>query len=371
MKKILVTGSSGFMGRNLIERLRRMPEYGVLRFDVDEAEETLNEWLTEADVVFHLAGVNRPEREEEFAAGNTELTMRIVARLMARSEKPMLVLASSIQAALDNPYGRSKRKAEDAVEEYGAVGGSAVIFRLPNVFGKWSRPNYNSAVATFCYNIARDLDVTVSDPDHSVDLLYIDDVVSAFCDLLEEEPGIGTRRIAAAPVTSITLGALVEEIRSMRAIDAAMLLPDMADRFRRALFATYTSFMPEQDLAHHLATKEDHRGTLAEFLKSPHCGQIFISRTKPGCVRGNHYHDTKVEKFLVLAGQAVIRLRQIAGTAVLSFSVSGSEFRVVDIPPGYTHSIENTGHDHLVTLFWSSEVFAPDAPDTQVMPVLD
>lgn len=370
MKKILVTGSAGFMGRNLIERLRRTPEYDIMKFDVNDTEDALRGCLAEADAVFHLAGVNRPVHEEDFVAGNTGLTMRIVAGLLERKEKPMLVLASSTQATLDNPYGRSKRKAEDAVEEYGGVGGNAVIVRLPNVFGKWSRPNYNSAVATFCHSIARDLEVTMSDPEHSIDLLYIDDVVAAFCGMIDDTPHIGTRRIAIAPVTSIQLGALVEEIRRMRALRTENRLPDMSDRFRRALYATYLSFLPEDGFAYTLAKKEDHRGVLAEFLKSPHCGQIFISRTKPGHIRGNHYHDTKVEKFLVLAGRAVIRFRQTAGSDVLSYRVSGADMSVVDIPPGYTHSIENTGEDELVVLFWSSEVFAPEAADTHPLPVL-
>jgi UDP-2-acetamido-2,6-beta-L-arabino-hexul-4-ose reductase len=352
------------MGKNLIERLRRTPEYTVLQFDVTETEETLGAFLKEADVVFHLAGVNRPDHEDAFITGNSDLTMRIVARLVERKDKPLLVLASSIQAAMDNPYGRSKRKAEDALEEYGAVGGDAVIIRLPNVFGKWSRPNYNSAVATFCHNIARGLEITISDRDRIVELIYIDDVVDAFAGLIDEPAQIGTRRIAVGPVTPISLGALVDEIHRIHDIRAGHVLPDMDDRFRRALYATYLSFLPENDFAYGLVKKEDQRGALAEFLKSPRFGQIFVSHTKPGSVRGNHFHDTKVEKFFVLAGDAMIRFRHIADDDVVSYPVSGTDFRVVDIPPGYTHSIENVGDQDLVVLFWSSEVYTPTAPDT-------
>ncbi len=364
MKKILVTGSAGFMGKNLIDRLRRMPEYAVLQFDAADSEDTLDAYCKEADVIFHLAGVNRPEKEDEFIAGNADLTFRIVARLIERERKPTLLLASSIQAALDNPYGRSKRKAEDALEEYGGVGGDAVIMRLPNVFGKWSRPNYNSAVATFCHRIVRGLDVTIADPERILDLVYIDDVVSAFVGLIEGAGHLGTRRISVGPVTSITLGALVAEIHRMQHIRAGSVLPDMETRFRRELYATYLSFLPEDNFAYDLLKKEDQRGVLAELLKSPHFGQLFVSRTKPGYVRGNHYHDTKVEKFCVLAGDAIIRFRNVYDDALLSYPVTVRDFRVVDIPPGYSHSIENAGEEELVVLCWSSEVHAPESPDT-------
>jgi UDP-2-acetamido-2,6-beta-L-arabino-hexul-4-ose reductase len=370
MKTILVTGSAGFMGRNLTEYFRRKEDVRLLRFDMTDTEETLNEHLKAADAVFHLAGVNRPMQEEEFMTGNAGLTMRVVARLLEREDKPLLVLASSIQAALDNPYGRSKRQAEQALEEYGAVGGDAVIARLPNVFGKWSRPNYNSAVATFCYNIARNLDISVTDPERVLELVYIDDVVAAFDALVDEPHQPGLRRIAVGPVTAITLDALVKELLQMRDIRAGLLLPDFEDKFRRALYATYISFLPENEFAYGLQKREDHRGALAELLKSPHFGQLFVSRTNPGFVRGNHFHHTKVEKFCVLEGDAVIRFRQVTNGSVLSYPVSGTEFRVVDIPPGYTHSIENVGTRELVVLFWASEVFDLQATDTYPLAVM-
>ena len=369
-KTILVTGSDGFMGRNLIEALNRIPDISVLKFDIVEKEEPLFSHLEIADIVFHLAGVNRPEREEEFTEGNADFTKRIVGRLLKREKKPMLVMSSSIQAALENPYGRSKRKAEEALEEYGAAGGNAVIFRLPNVFGKWSRPNYNSAVATFCHNIARGLDITISDPKRVVELIYIDDVVKAFIGLLQEPVYQGARHCSAGPVKSITLKELADELFRIRDIRTGLFLPDMNDRFRRALNATYLSFLPENSFGYQLVKREDQRGSLAELLKSPHFGQIFVSRTKPGFVRGNHYHNTKVEKFCVLEGEAIIRFRHISGDNVLPYHVKGEEFRVVDIPPGYTHSIENVGTSDLVVLFWSSEVFDPNVPDTCALPVI-
>jgi UDP-2-acetamido-2,6-beta-L-arabino-hexul-4-ose reductase len=370
MKTILVTGSDGFIGRNLIEALNRIPEITVLKFDIVEKEESLFSHLETADIVFHLAGVNRPEREEEFTKGNADFTKRIVEYLLQRKKKPVLVLSSSIQAALDNPYGRSKRKAEEVLEEYGAAGGNAIIFRLPNVFGKWSRPNYNSAVATFCHNIAHGKDITISNPKNIVELIYIDDVVKAFAELLTDSSQSGTRHITPGPITKITLEELTNELYRMRNLRTELLLPDMNDRFRKSLYATYLSFLPTDKFDYKLVKHEDQRGSLAELLKSSHFGQIFISRTKPGVTRGNHYHDTKVEKFCVVEGQAIIRFRHISSDEVLSYSVKGEEFKVLDIPPGYTHSIENVGTRDMVVLFWSSELFNPNIPDTYSLPVL-
>jgi UDP-2-acetamido-2,6-beta-L-arabino-hexul-4-ose reductase len=370
MKTILVTGSDGFMGRNLIEALDRIPDMTVLKFDIAGNQESLYAHLDTADVVFHLAGVNRPEREEEFIEGNADLTKCIVGRLLKREKKPMLVMSSSIQAAQDNPYGRSKRIAEEALEEYGAAGGNAVIFRLPNVFGKWSRPNYNSAVATFCHNIARGLDITITDPKRVVELIYIDDVVKAFTGLLHEPVYPGARHCSVGHVKSITLKELADELFRMRDIRTGLFLPDINDRFLRTLYATYLSFLPENSFGYQLSKREDQRGSLAELLKSPHFGQIFVSRTKPGFVRGNHYHNTKVEKFCVLEGEAMIRFRHISGSDILPYYVKGEEFRIVDIPPGYTHSMENVGTRDLVVLFWSSEVFDPNFPDTYALPVI-
>jgi UDP-2-acetamido-2,6-beta-L-arabino-hexul-4-ose reductase len=360
----LVTGSEGFIGRNLIEGLEKVPGLRIVKFDVGDQREVLHAGLKTADVVFHLAGVNRPEKEEEFATGNAGLTEAIVSELLSAERRPLLVLSSSIQAEQQNPYGKSKQLAESSVERYGKAGGGSVIFRLPNVFGKWSRPNYNSAVATFCYNIARGLDITISDPNRHVELVYIDDVVQAFTGLLTDLAFTGVRRPDVGPVTRISLGSLVAELRGMHEVRSSLRLPDMADHFRRCLFATYLSFLPPDGFAYQLVERQDNRGSLAELLKSPHFGQIFISRTRPGIERGNHYHNTKFEKFCVVEGEAIIRFRHLHSTEILSYPVKGSEFRVVDIPPGYTHSIENVGKGEMVVLFWASEPFDPATPDT-------
>ncbi len=370
MKTILVTGADGFIGRNLVEGLSRQPETTVLTHDVSGKEETMLSDAEKADFIFHLAGVNRPQREEEFAEVNSDLTQRLVDRLLRSTKRPVIVLSSSIQASLDNPYGRSKRNAEEALERYGIAGGTGVIFRLPNVFGKWSRPNYNSAVATFCHNIARGLDITISNPKNVVELIYIDDVVSAFLGVLNQPPSTGASTVTPGPSRKITLEDLTNEIYRMRNLRTELLLPDLDDRFRRCLYATYLSFLPTDSFDYRLVKHEDQRGALAELLKSPHFGQIFISRTKPGITRGNHYHDTKVEKFCVVEGDAVIRFRHIRNGDVISYPVSGDEFRVLDIPPGYTHSVENVGTRDMVVLFWSSEPFNPSTPDTYFLPVL-
>jgi UDP-2-acetamido-2,6-beta-L-arabino-hexul-4-ose reductase len=366
----LITGADGFIGRNLAQALSLLPELTTLKYDLQNRREDLSSALASADFVFHLAGVNRPQSESEFKTGNADLTNAIVSELLGRKKRPVLVMSSSIQAGQDNPYGRSKLLAESAVEAYGNAGGTGVIFRLPNVFGKWSRPNYNSAVATFCHNISRGLEISISDPKKTVELIYVDDVVKAFIGLLNPVPGSGVHRPVVGPITRIALGDLVAELRGMHDIRTSLRLPDMADDFRKCLFATYLSFLPTDGFAYQLVERQDQRGSLAELLKSPYFGQIFVSRTKPGITRGNHFHHTKFEKFCVVEGDAVIRFRHVEGTEVLSYPVKGNEFRVVDIPPGYTHSIENIGAGEMVVLFWASEPFDPATPDTYAMPVI-
>jgi UDP-2-acetamido-2,6-beta-L-arabino-hexul-4-ose reductase len=368
--KVLVTGANGFVGRNLCVELGRRTELELRRFDLDSPEQALEDGLAEAEVVYHLAGVNRPPTVEEFFEGNAQLTRRICSRLVALGRKPKLVLSSSIQASTDNPYGASKRAAEDSLRDYAEkTSGAAVVYRLKNLFGKWCRPNYNSVTATFCHNIAHGLPIQISDPDHRVDLTYIDDVVAAFlAELADARPGF--RMAEDLPAYAISLGDLAKLVTSFKASRTTLLLPDFSDSFQRAVYATYLSYLPTDAFGYGLATKTDPRGSLAELIKQPALGQIFISRTKPGITRGNHFHHTKVEKFLVVEGEAVIRFRLVEGDEVIAYRVRGDEYRVVDIPPGYTHSIENVGDGDLVTLFWASEIFDPARPDTAFLPVI-
>ncbi len=369
--RILVTGANGFVGKNLCVELARREGVRLWRYDLESAPGDLDEALASAEVIFHLAGVNRPRNADEFRAGNTGFTDEICRKLIDSGRKPKIVLSSSIQAELDNPYGLSKRGAEDAVREYCRTTCAAgVVYRLKNLFGKWCRPNYNSVTATFCHNIAHDQPIQISNPDNVVDLTYIDDVVTAFLSELDfaESPG-GFRFADPLPSHKTTLGELAATIRSFRDQRTTLLLPNLSDPFVKALYATYLSYLEPDQFGYSLNIRTDDRGSLAEFVKSPTAGQIFVSRTKPGITRGNHFHHTKTEKFLVLEGEAVIRFRQIHGGEVIEHRVRGEQYRVLDIPPGYTHSIENVGTAELVTLFWANEIFDPTRPDTVFLKV--
>ena len=369
MKTVLLTGAAGFIGRNLLEGLDRKEGLTVRAYDVNNAEAELDRYLGEADIVFHLAGINRPKTEAEFATGNAGLTQGICRKLKSLGRGPKIVFASSIQAALDNPYGISKREAEECLRRYSAeTGADVAIYRLRNVFGKWCQANYNSVVATFCHNVARDLPIQITDPTHELELVYVDDVVAAF---LEE---LGTVQTGAdfKEVPSfhrVTLGRLAELLHSYRASRGTLITPDLSGSLAGKLYATFLSHLPEDGFAYSLDKKTDDRGDLAEFIKSASFGQIFVSRTKPGITRGNHYHHTKTEKFLVLDGEAVIRFRHIEREDIIEYGVSGRELKVVDIPPGYTHSIENVGKGEMVVLFWASEIFDPKRPDTYFLTV--
>jgi UDP-2-acetamido-2,6-beta-L-arabino-hexul-4-ose reductase len=364
--KVLVTGAKGFIGRNLVLALQRCRGSDVQEYDLDSAPESLEKGLVSAEVVFHLAGVNRPQKTEEFVQGNVDSTKHICEVLRRLGRKPTLVFSSSTQAALDNPYGLSKRQAEDIILTFGAETGNKVaVFRLPGVFGKWCRPNYNSVVATFCHNVAHDLPIGITDPARELELVHIDDVVTAFIGILGGQVRAGTDGFYhVEPVFKITLSRLAQMIQRFHDSRKSLIVPDFSDHFTRCLYSTYISYLPTAGFAYSLEQREDSRGSLAEVLKSPHFGQIFVSRTRPDVVRGNHYHDTKVEKFAVLEGEAVIRFRRILGDDVIEYQVSGKELRVVDIPPGYTHSIENSGQSDLIVLFWAYEPLSAADPDT-------
>jgi UDP-2-acetamido-2,6-beta-L-arabino-hexul-4-ose reductase len=368
--KILVTGSAGFLGRNLCVALVRTASVELWQCDIGSPATAFEEGLANADLIFHLAGVNRPKTVDEFHTGNAGLTEEICHKLLALGRKPKIVLSSSVQAESDNPYGLSKRQAEASLRDYAErSGASAVAYRLKNLFGKWCRPNYNSVTATFCHNIANGLPIQISDPGNIVDLTYVDDVVSAFlAELTDSQPSF--RMAKPLPSHPINLGDLAALIASFRDLRQTLLLPDFSQPFVRALYATYLSYLPTNAFAYQLDIKTDNRGSLAEWIKQPGIGQVFISHSKPGVIRGNHFHHTKVEKFLVVQGEAVVRFRQIQGEEVIEYPVKGEDYKVVDIPPGYTHCIENVGSGDLVTLFWSSQVFDPAHPDTIFDPVI-
>lgn len=366
MKMVLVTGSDGFIGKNIIEALSRREDIRLRTFDVGDSHKDLYTYLEEADTIYHLAGVNRSEKIDDFEKVNFGLTKDIVGHLERLGCRPTIVLSSSTQAALDNPYGVSKKRAEETLITYAERNNTSVyIYRLPNVFGKWCRPNYNSVVATFCYNVAHGLIINITDAKKELQLVYIDDVVNSFLSKLEQNSATSLCSIEAVnPVYSITLGALAEKIYAFHDIRHSLVVPDFSDRFMKCLYGTYLSYLPEDDFCYDLPQISDHRGKLAELLKSLNFGQIFISRTPTGVTRGNHYHNTKAEKFCILEGEAIVRFRHILSKEIKSYRVSGSEFKVLEISPGYAHSISNTGDKEMIVLFWADEIFDPQVPDT-------
>lgn len=370
IKTILITGVNGFVGKNLLANLNNVDNVEILKYGTENTFDQLEEFALKADFIFHLAGVNRPQEVNEFAIGNKELTEKLIHILSGNGKSTSILMPSSIQASLDNPYGISKKGAEDAVFKYGKEKKAAVyIYRLPNLFGKWCKPNYNSAVATFCHNIARDLEIQVNDPNTELTLCYIDDVLAEFLRVLE---GKGTKEGAfyRVPEThKIKLGELTDKLYSFRENRETLVMPSLESEFDKNLYGTYLSYLEEDNFSYKLKKNVDNRGWLAEFIKSESMVQIFISKTKPGITRGNHWHHTKVEKFLVIHGNAVIKFRKIDTDEVLEYVVNEESLEVVDIPVGYTHSITNIGKDELITLFWASEMLNPDKKDTYYVEV--
>jgi len=371
MKTVLITGAAGFIGKNLVAALKRRDDVRLILFDVNTDPAVLDAGLAEADLIYHLAGVNRPKDESEFMTGNAGLTERMLARLAELGRTPTFILSSSAQAALDNPYGKSKKAAEDAVLKFNNKTKAPVcVYRLPGVFGKWSRPDYNTVVATFCHNLAHGLDITVNDPNREMELVYIDDVVAAFLRHLDGAPDPADQRYTVGRTFRVTLGELADRIRRLHAIRETLTVPDLSDDLMKCLHATYLSFLPDDGFGYPVKRITDNRGWLFELIKSEPFGQIFVSKTFPGVTRGNHYHDTKVEKFCVIQGQGLIRFRRIDSDQVLEYPVDDRAIKVVDIPPGYTHSIENIGEGEMICLFWANQIFAPERPDTYFDPVI-
>ncbi len=371
---ILITGARGFMGKNLRSALtgRYGDAHRLMLVDMPHTEEELLAAAAEADFVFHLAGVNRPTDPADFQKGNADFTRQLLTLLKERGKRPPVLLSSSIQAALENPYGQSKLSAEQAVADYGRETGAAVyLYRLPNVFGKWSRPNYNSAVATFCHNVARGLPITVNDPSVTLRLVYIDDVVEEFLRAMEGQPHREGEWCTVQPVHEVNLGHMAELIQSFPALRDSLTAPDQSDPLVKKLYATYLSFLPPEDFSRPTVTHADQRGSFTELLHMGSRGQVSLNVSKPHITKGDHWHQTKHEKFIVLQGEGVIRFRKVGDSTVIAYKVSGENLTVVDIPTGYTHSIENTGDTDMLTLMWANEVFDPAHPDTLRLPVLE
>ena len=370
--KVLVTGAKGFIGKNLITELEQRENVEVLPYDIDTPQEMLEQYCADCDFVFNLAGVNRPEHTEEFMEGNFGFATSLVEALRRNGNTCPIMNSSSIQAALENPYGKSKKAGEDMLFAYGQeVGAEIYIYRFPNVFGKWCRPNYNSAVATFCHNIAHGLPIQVNDRCTVMHLVYIDDVVEELLQALDRHPHVNLDGYCFVPaVHEVTLGEIVNLLYSFRESRNNFMIPNLCEgSFEKKLYSTYLSYLPEQEFSYPLTMHVDERGSFTEILKSADRGQVSINISKPGITKGNHWHHTKNEKFIVVSGKGLIRFRKHGSEEIIEYHVSGEKLEVVDIPTGYTHSIVNEGDTDLVTLMWCNECFNPDKPDTIYEPV--
>lgn len=368
--KILITGSKGFVGKNLVAELKNKGYTELLEFDKDTDHSLLDRYAKECEFVFHLAGVNRPKDEKEFMEGNFGFTSTLLDSLKKYNNKAPVLITSSIQAKQDNPYGKSKKAGENLLFDYSKkTGANVYVYRLPNLFGKWSRPNYNTVVATFCHNIARNIEIQINNPDAELNLCYIDDVVEEFIKVLDENP-TKENNYCIVPVNHhISLGELAEKIKGFKESRKDLSIPNMKDEFAKKLYSTYLSFLPEDDFAYDLKMNVDHRGSFTEMIRTPERGQVSVNVSKPGITKGNHWHHTKNEKFLIVSGEGLIRFRKIDEDKIIEYRVCGDKLQVVDIPTGYTHSIVNVGETDLVTVMWVNECFDPKKPDTYYLEV--
>lgn len=374
--RVLITGANGFVGRNLQLRLRERKDVQVLCYTRDQHVGQLAELLEGVNFVFHLAGVNRPQDPREFASGNADFTRGLCQAVVGAARqagKPIPILyTSSTQALLDNPYGRSKLETEDALTATGRDPLVPVhVFRLPNVFGKWCQPNYNSVVATFCHNISRDLPILVNDPQAALTLVYIDDVIERFVQIMDGAASMAGPDgfVSVQPQYVTTVGELARLIRAFRDSRASLLTERVGTGLVRALYATYVSYLPVETFVYDLPRHADQRGVFVEMLKTPDCGQFSFFTAHPGVTRGGHYHHSKTEKFLVIKGQALFRFRHMQTGQKHELLVSGDRPQIVETVPGWTHDITNSGQDEMVVMLWANEIFDQTRPDTYDCPL--
>ncbi len=375
---ILITGSKGFIGKNLVVSLKSIIDgklknspissnLNLLEFNIDSPQNLLDEYCKVADVVVHLAGINRPLNTEEFMHGNFSFTEQLLNNLKKHNNKANFIITSSIQAELDNPYGISKKAAENSIVEYSKNNDvDVMIYRLPNVFGKWCKPNYNSVVATFCHNIANDLPIKINDPQTQLNLVYIDDVVDELIGAIANKPNRVGNYCQVKKSYSVNLGNIANLLYSFKNSRKDLSVPNVGDEFTNKLYATYLSYLPQKDFSYPLKMNVDNRGSFTEIIRTQNSGQFSVNISKAGITKGNHWHHTKNEKFVVVSGKGVIRFRDIKdeNSEIIEYYVSGDKIEVVDIPTGYTHNIENLGNSDMVTFMWSNECFNPDKPDT-------
>ncbi|MEX1377724.1 MAG: capsular polysaccharide biosynthesis protein CapF [Eubacteriales bacterium] len=374
--RILVTGARGFVGKNLISQLCNIrdnkatyysidSDIEIYEYDIDTDESLLDEYTKDCDYVFHLAGVNRPKDEKEFMEGNFGFTSILLDSLKKHNNKAPVLITSSIQAELDNPYGVSKKAGEDLLFSYSSeTGAKVLVYRLPNVFGKWCRPNYNSAVATFCNNIANDLEIKVNDPSVNMSLVYIDDVVDEFILALQGREHKEEKFCFVPTVHKVRLGEIVDLLYSFKESRKDLSVPNMSNAFAKALYSTYLSYLPIDKFSYPLKMNVDNRGSFTEIIRTADRGQFSVNISNAGITKGNHWHHTKVEKFVVVKGNALVQFRKIGTEEVIDYHLSGDKIEVLDVPTGYTHNIINEGDDELVAFIWCNECFDPLRPDT-------
>lgn len=368
--KILITGASGFIGKNLVAELQNRGGSEIMEFDLATPLEKLKEFTAECDFVFHLAGVNRPQDPKEFMRGNYELTSTLLSLLEEHHNTAPVMMASSIQAELENLYGKSKKAGEDLLLRYSRkVETKVLVYRFPNVFGKWCRPNYNSVIATFCHDIAQSLPICVNDPNTELMLVYIDDVVGELIRALDGKENRDGNYCTVPTFYRVKLGKIAALIQSFRDSRENLSLPDLSDAFTKKLYSTYLSYLPQDEFSYPLKMHTDPRGSFTEFIRTPDRGQFSVNISHPGIIKGQHWHHTKNEKFLVVSGKGLIQFRKIGTEEILNYHVSGEKLEVVDIPTGYTHNIMNEGDTDLVTLMWANEPFDPAHPDTYALKV--
>lgn len=361
-KKILITGANGFVGKNLTVTLLQKGYTDLYLYDRNSTQDDLKKYCADCEFVFHLAGVNRPLDKKEFYEGNTDFSKTLLDTLKSQNNPCPVIVSSSVQALLDNDYGKSKKLGEDLFLQNGF--NPSYIVRLYGVFGKWSKPNYNTVVATFCHNVAHNLPLQINDPNYELTLCYIDDVVAKFIDIMENTRDYKDGFFEIDTLHKITLGRLAKTIESFGKNRESLVMPNLSGLLEQRLYGTYLSFLDTDDFSYPLKKNEDNRGWLAEFIKNESFGQIFISTTKPGITRGDHWHHTKTEKFFVIKGKGEISFRHMITGEIVRYNVEGDKPTVVDIPTGYTHNIKNTGDEDMICLFWSSQIFDKENPDT-------
>lgn len=375
--KILITGANGFVGKNLVSTLKNIKDgkdktrnidiEDIYSYDVDNTIEDLKKYTGDCDFVFHLAGINRPKDISEFYQGNATFTETLCSLLEEHDNKSPILISSSIQASKDNDYGKSKKEGEEYLLNHGKKMDSKVyIYRLANLFGKWCRPNYNSVTATWCYNVANEKDIQINDPNVELPLCYIDDVVNEFLNALEGHPTACKEGIYEVyPVHYIKLGELANIIKSFKESRGTLNVPNMKEgSLEKKLYSTYLSYLPKDRFSYPLKMNTDQRGSFTEFLKTEEYGQVSVNVSKPGITKGQHWHHSKNEKFLVVSGKGLIQFRDIYSDEIIEYYVSGDKLEVIDIPTGYTHNIINIGESDMVTIMWANEKFNPEHPDT-------